>query len=88
MRVWKVCMQSCSQPGCVSSGRYREHCPSSHPVKVRVSYQKLLKVFVMNALKHRPPKAMKKRWGSAEKGDTHHPCTLSVRHSFILTSSR
>ena len=41
--------------------RYREHCPSSHPVKVRVSYQKLLKVYVMNALKHRPPKAMKKR---------------------------
>lgn len=31
------------------------------PVKVRVSYQKLLKYFVLNALKHRPPKAKKKR---------------------------
>ena len=30
-------------------------------MKVRVSYQKLLKVFVLNSLKHRPPKALKKR---------------------------
>ena len=35
---------------------YREHCPSGNPVKVRVSYQKLLKVYVLNALKHQPPK--------------------------------
>ncbi|KAM7446265.1 Pre-mRNA-processing-splicing factor8 [Porites harrisoni] len=41
---------------------YREHCPSGHPVKVRVSYQKLLKCYVLNALKHRPPKAQKKRY--------------------------
>lgn len=41
---------------------YREHCPAGMPVKVRVSYQKLLKVFVLNALKHRPPKPQKKRW--------------------------
>ena len=40
---------------------YREHCPSGMPVKVRVSYQKLLKYYVINALKHRPPKAQKKR---------------------------
>ena len=40
---------------------YQEHCPPGQPVKVRVSYQKLLKVFVLNALKHRAPKAMKKR---------------------------
>ena len=40
---------------------YREHCPPGQPVKVRVSYQKLLKVFVLNALKHRAPKAMKRR---------------------------
>jgi pre-mRNA-processing factor 8 len=38
---------------------YREHCPSEHPVKVRVSYQKLLKCFVLNALHHRKPKAQK-----------------------------
>ena len=42
---------------------YREHCPPGQPVKVRVSYQKLLKVFVLNALKHRAPKAMKRRLG-------------------------
>ncbi|KAL3228100.1 hypothetical protein MRX96_004019 [Rhipicephalus microplus] len=36
---------------------YREHCPPGMPVKVRVSYQKLLKYFVLNALKHRPPQA-------------------------------
>lgn len=40
---------------------YREHCPAGHPVKVRVSYQKLLKCFVLNALKHRAPKALNKR---------------------------
>ncbi|CAG0915719.1 unnamed protein product [Notodromas monacha] len=41
---------------------YMEHCPAGMPVKVRVSYQKLLKYFVLNALKHRPPKAQKKRY--------------------------
>ncbi|XP_049918391.1 pre-mRNA-processing-splicing factor 8 [Epinephelus moara] len=41
---------------------YREHCPAGQPVKVRVSYQKLLKYYVLNALKHRPPKAQKKRY--------------------------
>uniref|UniRef100_A0A183BZ37 MPN domain-containing protein n=1 Tax=Globodera pallida TaxID=36090 RepID=A0A183BZ37_GLOPA len=41
---------------------YKEHCPAGMPVKVRVSYQKLLKVFVLNALKHRPPKPQKKRY--------------------------
>ena len=40
---------------------YREHPPSGMPVKVRVSYQKLLKYYVLNALKHRPPKSQKKR---------------------------
>ncbi|CAB4304759.1 unnamed protein product [Prunus armeniaca] len=39
---------------------YKEHCPPSYPVKVRVSYQKLLKSFVLNELHHRPPKAHKK----------------------------
>jgi pre-mRNA-processing factor 8 len=42
---------------------YREHCPPGQPVKVRVSYQKLLKYYVLNALKHRPPKPQKKRFG-------------------------
>jgi len=46
---------------CVTA-RYREHCPANMPVKVRVSYQKLLKCYVLNALKHRPPKAQKKRF--------------------------
>uniref|UniRef100_A0A915DMQ6 JAB1/MPN/MOV34 metalloenzyme domain-containing protein n=1 Tax=Ditylenchus dipsaci TaxID=166011 RepID=A0A915DMQ6_9BILA len=41
---------------------YKEHCPAGMPVKVRVSYQKLLKVFVLNALKHRPPKPQKRRY--------------------------
>ena len=41
---------------------YREHCPPGQPVKVRVSYQKLLKYYVLNALKHRPPKAQRKRY--------------------------
>lgn len=40
---------------------YQEHCPAAHPVKVRVSYQKLLKYYVLNALHHRHPKPQKKR---------------------------
>ena len=40
---------------------YKEHCPPGMPVKVRVSYQKLLKYYVLNQLKHKPPKAQKKR---------------------------
>lgn len=43
-------------------GWYKEHCPPGQPVKVRVSYQKLLKYYVLNALKHRPPKPQKKRY--------------------------
>lgn len=41
---------------------YMEHSPPGQPVKVRVSYQKLLKYYVLNALKHRPPKPQKKRY--------------------------
>lgn len=41
---------------------YREHCPSDHPVKVRVSYQKLLKCWVLNQLHSRPPRTIKKRY--------------------------
>ncbi|KAI9486401.1 MAG: splicing factor Prp8 [Benjaminiella poitrasii] len=41
---------------------YLEHCPPGQPVKVRVSYQKLLKCYVLNALHHRPPKALNKKY--------------------------
>eukprot|EP01124_Arcella_intermedia_P026086 TRINITY_DN4820_c0_g2_i1.p1 TRINITY_DN4820_c0_g2~~TRINITY_DN4820_c0_g2_i1.p1 ORF type:complete len:2327 (+),score=466.67 TRINITY_DN4820_c0_g2_i1:202-7182(+) len=41
---------------------YQEHCPSTFPVKVRVSYQKLLKCYVLNRLHHRSPKALNKRY--------------------------
>ncbi|KAG2174194.1 hypothetical protein INT43_004215 [Umbelopsis isabellina] len=41
---------------------YLEHCPPGQPVKVRVSYQKLLKCYVHNALKSRPEKAKNKRY--------------------------
>jgi len=40
---------------------YREHCPTSYPVKVRVSYQKLLKSYVINKLHHKPPKSVTKK---------------------------
>ena len=40
---------------------YQEHCPPNQPVKVRVSYQKLLKCHVLNSLQHRPPKSLKKK---------------------------
>ncbi|KAI9882764.1 MAG: Pre-mRNA-processing-splicing factor 8 [Watsoniomyces obsoletus] len=40
---------------------YLEHCPSNQPVKVRVSYQKLLKTYVLNELHKRRPKAQNKQ---------------------------
>ncbi|KAL6140086.1 hypothetical protein ACLB2K_058387 [Fragaria x ananassa] len=40
---------------------FKEHCPRSYPVKVRVSYQKLLKSFVLNEVHCRPPKAHTKK---------------------------
>eukprot|EP01059_Diplonema_ambulator_P028161 TRINITY_DN46898_c0_g1_i1.p1 TRINITY_DN46898_c0_g1~~TRINITY_DN46898_c0_g1_i1.p1 ORF type:complete len:2356 (+),score=890.26 TRINITY_DN46898_c0_g1_i1:207-7070(+) len=41
---------------------YQEHCPMTYPVKVRVSYQKLLKCWVWNELHKRPPKALNKKY--------------------------
>ncbi|KAG2489374.1 hypothetical protein HYH03_012204 [Edaphochlamys debaryana] len=41
---------------------FQEHCPPTYPVKVRVSYQKLLKNYVLNCLHHRPPKSVKKKY--------------------------
>jgi pre-mRNA-processing factor 8 len=40
---------------------YLEHCPPNQAVKVRVSYQKLLKCFVLNELRSRPEKVMTKK---------------------------
>lgn len=40
---------------------YLEHCPQGQPVKVRVSYQKLLKTYVLNELHKRKPKAQSKQ---------------------------
>ncbi|RMD40342.1 hypothetical protein DV735_g4776, partial [Chaetothyriales sp. CBS 134920] len=39
---------------------YLEHVPAGQPVKVRVSYQKLLKTYVLNELHKKKPKAVKK----------------------------
>lgn len=40
---------------------YKERCPVGYPVKVRVSYQKLLKNWVLNSLHRKVPKSKKKR---------------------------
>ncbi|KAJ5629012.1 hypothetical protein N7490_011240 [Penicillium lividum] len=40
---------------------YLEHCPQGMPVKVRVSYQKLLKTYVLNELHKSTPKAQSKQ---------------------------
>ncbi|KAF3904469.1 hypothetical protein AA313_de0200945 [Arthrobotrys entomopaga] len=40
---------------------YLEHVPAGQPVKVRVSYQKLLKGYVLNELHFRPPKSQNKQ---------------------------
>ncbi|KAJ1906844.1 Pre-mRNA-processing-splicing factor 8 [Coemansia sp. IMI 209127] len=41
---------------------YMEHCPSGMPVKVRVSYQKLLKNYVLNAIHTTKPRAQRKKY--------------------------
>lgn len=41
---------------------YLEHCPPDQPVKVRVSYQKLLKYYILNDLHHQRPKALNKKY--------------------------
>lgn len=43
-------------------GWYQEHCPPGMPVKVRVSYQKLLKCWVANELHRKPPKGENKKY--------------------------
>ncbi|KAK3956927.1 NUC071 domain-containing protein [Pseudoneurospora amorphoporcata] len=40
---------------------YLEHCPPKQPVKVRVSYQKLLKTYVLNELHKKQPKSLQKQ---------------------------
>lgn len=40
---------------------YLERCPGEFPTKVRVSYQKLLKGYVLSRLHQKPPKTVKKR---------------------------
>jgi pre-mRNA-processing factor 8 len=40
---------------------YLEHVPAGQPVKVRVSYQKLLKTYVLNELHKNPPKAQSRQ---------------------------
>ena len=40
---------------------YLEHCQQGQPVKVRVSYQKLLKTYVLNELHKKQPKAQNKQ---------------------------
>lgn len=40
---------------------YLEHVPAGQPVKVRVSYQKLLKTYILNELRKKPPQAQNKQ---------------------------
>lgn len=54
--------EACGESGMHRHCRYKEHVPPNQPVKVRVSYQKLLKCYVLNELKNRAPKSLKKRY--------------------------
>lgn len=40
---------------------YLEHCPPNQPVKVRVSYQKMLKKYVLNELHRKKPKSQQRQ---------------------------
>ncbi|EDR30125.1 pre-mRNA-processing-splicing factor, putative [Entamoeba dispar SAW760] len=52
-------------------GWYLEHVQKNYPVKVRVSYQKLLKCYVINELQKKPPKSLCKRSFFAALDETH-----------------
>lgn len=54
-----VTRRACDIP--LVSNWFKEHCPQGYPVKVRVSYQKLLKCWVLNSLHHKKPKSQNKR---------------------------
>lgn len=54
-----VTRRACDVP--LVSEWFKEHCPTGYPVKVRVSYQKLLKNWVLNKLHDRPERSMKRR---------------------------
>ena len=53
-------MRRCYDIALVSAW-FKEQCPQGFPVKVRVSYQKLLKTWVLNSLHHKKPQTKKKR---------------------------
>ena len=59
---------------------FHEHSSQAYPVKVRVSYQNLLKMYVLNLLHHRSPKNLKKK--SLFKVGVHlniqHICRIAV----------
>ena len=50
-----------SRRGLSSEFEPRRRCPADHPVKVRVSYQKLLKCWVLNELHKKKPKALNRK---------------------------
>ena len=46
---------------CLMNPWFKEKCPQNYPVKTRVSYQKLLKNWILNALHKKAPKAQTKK---------------------------
>lgn len=60
---WQACYGDAFGQLKVHQGLKGSHAAhmQNYPVKVRVSYQKLLKMYVLNKLHHRPPKNMKKK---------------------------
>ena len=52
------------------NGWFQEHCPPSHPVKVRVSYQKLLKCYVLNCCTRGRPRASRRSTSSRRSSAT------------------
>lgn len=57
----------CAQDILLVKNWYLKHCPPNQPVKVLISYQKLLKCYVLNELKSRPDKAMTRKIFKATK---------------------
>ena len=68
---------------------YREHCPRNFPTKVKVSYQKLLKVG-LNELhkKERPPKMKRSLLRSLKMTKFFQTTTLDCRSRFTGLSTR
>ena len=61
LQLWEDGVSTISRRRDAADVSVPRRCPADHPVKVRVSYQKLLKCWVLNELHKKRPKALNRK---------------------------